>query len=201
MVQFKHSAAPPWATISGVLTVRNPNLLGPILLAQAQVELSTPGGTGLSARAWASCPRDASGYASMSGQLTINLAMASPTTGQGDLAAAAGTVMEFSGCPGAPASMNFTALQLQMLKAAYWSITGQIAAGSSIKEFVGSTLVVSFGLRYTATAEQGVRQMIGAVSVRSVGKAALQVSQLLLDVTPLDAATAARGSLVPGGPW
>lgn len=69
MVQFKRSAAPPGATISGVLTVRNPNLLDPILLAQAQVELSMPGGTGPSARAWASCPRDASGYAAVSGQL------------------------------------------------------------------------------------------------------------------------------------
>lgn len=131
---------------------------------------------------------------------TINVAMASPTTGQGDLAAAAaGTVMEFSGCPGAAASMNITALQLQMLKATYWNITGQIAAGSSIKVSVGSTLDVSFGLRYTATAAPGVRQMVGAVSVRSVGKAALQVSQLLLDVTPLDPAAAAQGSLVTWG--
>jgi hypothetical protein len=69
MVQYKRSAAPPGATISGVLTVRNPNLLDPILLAQAQVELSMPGGTGPSARAWASCPRDAAGYSSVSGQL------------------------------------------------------------------------------------------------------------------------------------
>jgi hypothetical protein len=69
MVQYKRSAAPPGATISGTLTVRNPNLLDPILLAQAQVELSIPGSTGPSARTWASCPRDASGFASVSGQL------------------------------------------------------------------------------------------------------------------------------------
>jgi hypothetical protein len=69
MVQYKRTAAPPGVTISGALTVRNPNLLDPLLLAQAQVELSIPGSTGQSARAWASCPRDGSGYASVSGQL------------------------------------------------------------------------------------------------------------------------------------
>jgi hypothetical protein len=69
MVQYKRSAAPPGVTISGTLTIRNPNLLDPVVLAQAQVELSIPGSTGMSARAWASCPRDATGVASVSGQL------------------------------------------------------------------------------------------------------------------------------------
>jgi hypothetical protein len=107
--------------------------------------------------------------------------------------------MEFSGCPGAAAALNITALQLQMLKATYWNVTGQIAAGSSIKVSVGSTLDVSFGLRYTATAATAVRQMVGAVSVRSIGTAALQVAQLLLDVTPFGAAAAGQGALVTWG--
>ncbi|KAF6253130.1 hypothetical protein COO60DRAFT_467880 [Scenedesmus sp. NREL 46B-D3] len=334
MVQYRRSAAPPGVTISGVLTVRNPNLLDAIWLAQAQVELSVPGGTGPSARAWASCPRDASGHATVSGQLlgsgslhcswsmellaagphsdlisagsmaqlvavattstgreaasaavplgsvpagakgakpagacaaltsafqmvgpggeqlllpssalsssnllpgeagggraadvvcnslslsygatygpltdtqcgtykTTNVATASPTTGQGDLAAAAaGMVLEFNGCPGAAATLNITALQLQMLKATYWDVTGQIAAGSSIAVSVGSTLDVAFGLRYTATAGPAARQMVGAVSIRNVGKAALQMSQLLLDVTPLEAGMAGQGALLTWG--
>jgi hypothetical protein len=113
--------------------------------------------------------------------------------------------MEFSDCPGAAAALNITALQLQMLKATYWNVTGQVAAGSSIKVSVGSTLDVSFGLRYTATAATAVRQMVGAVSVRSIGTAALQVAQLLLDVTPLYAAAAGQvvlvtwGATCPGG--
>lgn len=131
---------------------------------------------------------------------TINVAMASPTTGQGSLAAAAaGVVMEFSGCSGGAASLNITALQLQMLKATFWNVTGQVAASSIVKVSVGSTLDVSFGLRYTATAAPGERQMVGAVSVRSLGKAALQISQLLLDVTPVAAAAAGQGPLVTWG--
>jgi hypothetical protein len=114
-------------------------------------------------------------------------------------AAAGGVVMEFNGCPGAAAALNVTALQLQMLKATYWNVTGQIAAGSSIKVSLGSTLDVSFGLRYTATAAPAVRQVVGAVSVRSIGKPVLQVAQLLLDVTPLDAAAAGQGALVTWG--
>jgi hypothetical protein len=69
MVQYKRSAPPPGVTISGTLTIRNPNLLDPVVLAQAQVELSIPGSTGVSARAWANCPRDAAGLAAVSGQL------------------------------------------------------------------------------------------------------------------------------------
>lgn len=138
---------------------------------------------------------------------TINVAIASPTSGPGPLATAGGgATIDAIGCPGAVASLRITALQLRLLKAVLWNVTAQAApADRSIKVSVGATADVAFGLRYIAMPAEPVRQLVGTVSVRSIGRAALQVAQLLLDVSPLGASSLGRGPLVtwtalcPGG--